>query len=393
VKRAQLLSAAIALLVVALCVWIARNTHWEVDSERIPMSGEAAANDYYSLVHLAAALGIRTQSFDWQHGMPPTGAVLYVADVPPKDLPARRVRELEAWVQEGGRLVLATAPLLASKELQEWSEITPQRMQRFPAIAAPLGENCKPYHVAEAGVASGETLQICALGVDRHFSTPQLPEWSLADGGEPSVLRVRIGRGSVTEAGAAYWYGNRTILRGDFARLFFAAAALRHGDVLYWVKLTDAETLLAKLWRLAAPAMMVFALALALTIWRTAPRFGPMIPTPPPSRRSLAEQIRAHARFAWRTRRLEALRTAARRAVDEAARRCIPAYDRLSIAARIRALAGRSGMPAGQIETAMTHSAGAEAEVQRDSVACLQRLRRALENADAHSLTRIAYDR
>jgi hypothetical protein len=437
VTRQRLLAGLVALLIIGAGVWLARNTYWANVTEVVPMSGAAAENEYYSLEHLANALGMRTEGIDLRLGLPPRSAVLYVAEMPqiPPTLPAQVMHELEAWVQEGGRLVLANGALLASKELQQWSEISfvpvkralpvrpkpgaaadaaagpgatsspiaappaaPASVAAPPAGAlprvnrapAPLrGPVCRPYRVAEDGIASGEVLQVCSGGFERRLVVPAVPEWSLSDHfDQPSVVRVRIGRGSVTVAGSSQWYSNKTILTGEFARLFFAATGLRRGDALYWIKLTDAETLLAKLWRVAAPAVLVLALALVLAIWRAVPRFGPMTPAAPLARRSLAEQIRAHARFAWRTRRLDALHRAARRAVEDTARRYIPAYDRLTVAARIEALARRSGVPAAQIETALTHSAGAAAEVQREALEGLQRLRRALQAADLDRSTR-----
>ncbi len=427
--RPRLLAALIALLLIGAGVWLARNTYWGHETEAIPMSGAAAENDHYSLEHLANALGIRTQGVDLRLGLPPRSAVLYVADMPPRSLSEHGVHELEAWVQEGGRLVLANGPLLASKELQEWSGISFVPVQRAPlvppqpgvapasrgpgppspsavapaagpaAAAPPLVKGapapplrdpvCRPYHVAEDGIANGEVLELCSGGFERRLVVPVAAEWSLSGFfDEPSVVRVRIGRGSVTVAGSSHWYSNKTILTGDFARLFFAATGLRRGDALYWTKVSDAETLLAKLWRVAAPAMIVFALALLLALWRALPRFGPMTPAAPLARRSLAEQIRAHARFAWRTRRLDALRSAALRAVEDAARRHILAYERLAVTARIQALAERSGVPAAEIESALTHSAGAAAEVQRKALEVLQRLRRALQAADPAVSTR-----
>jgi len=442
VTRRRLLAAGGVLLLVGAAVWFARNTYWATESEAIPMSGAAAENEYYTLEHLANALGIRTRDIDVRLGLPPRDTVLYVGETLPGSLSAQGLHELEAWVQEGGRLVLANGPLLASKELQLWSGISFVPVKRAPsprpqpgAAAGPTGPRtpapitappatapppaaaappvaaappagalpsahsapapplrdpvCHPYQVAENGIATGEVLHLCSAGFDRRLVVPPGLEWSLSDFlDRPSVARVRIGHGSVTVAGSSRWYSNKTILTADFARLFFAATGLRRGDVLYWIRVRDAETLLAKLWHVAAPAVIVLALALLLALWRAIPRFGPMTPAAPLARRSLAEQIRAHARFAWRTRRLDALRSAARRAMEDAARRHIPAYERLAIAARIQALARRSGVPAAEIETALKPSPGATAELQREAVASLLRLRGALQGADSTLSTR-----
>jgi hypothetical protein len=439
--RRRLVGGLVVLAVAALGIWVARNTYWSEESQSTPMSGAAAEDSLYSLRRLAAALGIEMGSIDLgstdrAQGLPPPHAALYLDASLPRDLPPGRVHELEAWVQEGGRLVLANAPLLASQELQQWSDITPQHVPRrhavpksagaptapaptapaptapaptapaptapaptAPATASPpVGPRCHPYAVQVNGIATDAALRVCGNGFDPRWTTPQVPEWSLSDFGNPIVLRVRIGRGSVTVVGSSYWYTNRMILNDDDARVFVGAADLRRGDVLYRIRSTEAEALLAKLWRLAAPALIFSGVALLFWLWRTAPRFGPLIPTPPPARRSLAEQLRANARFAWRTRRLDALRAAVRRAVDETARRRIPAFDRLDAAARLQALADRSRLPVDAIETALSPAADTRADRQRDAVAALEKLRRALGTPARHRLefppsTRTPYER
>ena len=135
--RPRLIFAGIALLVVAGVIWLARNTYWEDESQVILPSGAAAENAYYSLEHLADALGIRTESIDLRRSLPPRDAVLYLVEILPANLPAQRVQALEGWVQAGGRLVLTNGPLAESKELQQWSGISFVPTQRVPVARPP----------------------------------------------------------------------------------------------------------------------------------------------------------------------------------------------------------------------------------------------------------------
>ncbi len=127
------------------------------------------------------------------------------------------------------------------------------------------------------------------------------------------MLRVDIGKGSVAVIACECLMGNKSLLRADHARIVFDSIPLRLGDHVDILNPVSAESLPALLWRLAAAAILCALAAVGLTIWRNLPRFGRIAASPPPLRRSLAEQIRATARFAWRTRRLASLRRAERR--------------------------------------------------------------------------------
>jgi hypothetical protein len=117
-----------------------------------------------------------------------------------------------------------------------------------------------------------------------------------------------------------------------------------------------------------------------LTIWRNLPRFGPIAESPPPLRRSLAEQIRATARFAWRTRRLASLRRAERQALTQSACRRLAFYERMDAAQRIDALAARTGLESGALRVALSESPDGSAESQRTEIALLERARRQLSH-------------
>ena len=98
-------------------------------------------------------------------------------------------------------------------------------------------------------------------------------------------------------------------------------------------------------------------------------------------RRSLAEQIRANAQFAWRTRQLASLRNVMRKAVERQARRRITGFQRLDSQRRFAALEARTGLNAAALRAAMTDEAGGDAASQAAVIDLLERARRALEAA------------
>jgi len=194
------------------------------------------------------------------------------------------------------------------------------------------------------------------------------------------MLRVNIGKGSIAVIACECLMGNKSLLRGDHARIVFDSIPLRRGDHVDILNPVSAESLLALLWRLAAAAIVCGLATIGLTIWRNLPRFGRIAAPPPPLRRSLAEQIRARARFAWRTRRLASLRRAECQALTQSACRRLAFYERLDAAQRIVALTARTGLGSGDLRDALSEDLDGGAESQRSAIVLLERARRLLSH-------------
>jgi hypothetical protein len=195
------------------------------------------------------------------------------------------------------------------------------------------------------------------------------------------MLRVGVGKGSIAVIVCECVVENKSLLHDDHARLVYAAVPLAGGDFVSILNPKDANSLLLLLWSGGTAAIICAMLALALAIWRNLPRFGALIPATAPLRRSLAEQIRAKARFAWRTRKLMTLHQAQRTALENTARRELPAYDRLNTAQRIGALSSRSGVDASALSAALAYEFHGGAEAELAAITVLETARRALESA------------
>jgi hypothetical protein len=384
--RARITNVIILTLVIGAVTWVAMHTYWADVTVSNPLQGEAAVNRYYSVQRFAGAVGIRTQVIASLHAPLARDGVLLINGIQ-DDLLHSRVESLEPWVESGGRLILTGDAVWANAAIQTWSGIAPgSRLVENPKKpAAPRfvrgdDADCDPLTVKAAGTATGETLTLCAPASGFEFVSKRVPAWSLSSEYGMQVLRVTIGRGSVTVIPREWLIENRSLLRHDHAQIFVTSSGLKRGDQLYILNVTRAETLLAMLWRLAAPAIVFFGIAILCIIARHLPRFGPLAPIPAAVRRSLAEQIRANAAFAWRTRKLGALRTAVGRALDEIAAKRIASYGTQGVRARVNSLAGMTGVDAKSLNSAMTEDAGGGPEVQRAAIALLEQTRRILKN-------------
>jgi hypothetical protein len=380
--------AALAV-VAALATWVAFKLHWETITVPTPPKGEALTNPYYALEHFVAGLGIHPREISTVRGLQPE-AVL-VLEESGDSLTRPPVAALESWVEAGGRLVISSALLDSYPALRAWSGIkrgkpaSPAPAPGKPASAPPAllftmssGADCPLMTVRADGVPTGQSFRVCDAAATLAFDGERAPPWSLSDARGMHVIRTGVGFGEITVLEPADVLSNAMLKRADHAEMFAAAAGLRHDDTLLIFHPTTAVPLPVLLWRLVAPGMLFLLAALLALAWRHAPPFGPPLPLPNPLRRSLAEQIRANARFAWRTGRLGGLRTSARRSLDEAAARHIAGYGSLDAAQRAERLAELTGLDPTAIRAARDEGAAQKRNEERAAITLMEVCRRIL---------------
>jgi hypothetical protein len=370
--------------IAAFVYWIATHTYWA--DEVVPQMprGEALRDPFYAAERLARALGARASS-DRLWGLPPENGVV-VAEFWDWDRNGNHRTQLQHWVESGGRLVtyLGYQP---NDSFSRWSGVT-RRTESKPARP----KNWKPggcRDADESGVslwpAAGtpRRYELCGVNLDFLVSS-RPPEWQVADENGLQALRVKVGRGSVTIVnGFIFTYGQ--LLKGTHASLFVAATQLHSGDEIRFFSDQDHASLLALTWRFGAPVVVLLLGALALTLWRAAPRFGPTMATPERARRSLAEQIRGTGQFLLRVGDGQALHAATARALLTAAERRISAFATLPSAERINLLARATGFPADALAAAVNYSGAQRANELRSAIALLEAARREILRTDNRS--------
>jgi hypothetical protein len=379
--------ALVLVPLATLAAWIAFNVHWETIEVPTLPKGEALRNPYYALEHFAADLGIHTREISTVRGLEPETVLVF--EEAGDELTHPPVEALEHWVESGGRLVISSVLLDSYPALKAWSGIkrmrpSPQPGQAPPAAGAPAhspagsDSGCPLMTVRADGAPTGQSFRVCDAGPALGFDGDRAPAWSLSDDRGMHVIRTGVGFGEVTVLEPEGALSNAMLKRADHAEMFAAAAGLRHDDTLLIFHPATAEPLPVLLWRLAAPGILFLLAAILAVAWRHAPRFGPPLPLPTPVRRSLAEQIRANARFAWRTHSLEGLRTSARRSLDEAAARHIVGYGALDASQRAERLAEATGLDAAAIRAARTEVAPRRLNEERAAITLMEVCRRIL---------------
>ena len=376
----------VGLVVVVLCgalgYWLANNTHWE--GEELPgrLGGDALSNPFYAVQHLSESLGAHTQVRREIVRLPPTEGVIVLEFWNWDMIPERR-RRLEQWVNNGGRLI-ANLAQLGDQGFQEWSgtkSLPEPKTPREPRPAKPLNKKAltcsSNQKLLTAAADSSERYDTYGFSQTGMTTTHQ-DTWRLRDeNGETQALRIPIGRGSVTLLNR-YNVSNQAVRCGDYGLLFVAATQLRHGDSITFLAEGEGGSLLGLIWQYGAPVVASSALWIALWLWRSGVRFGPLAAPTESARRSLAEQIRGTGQFTLRFGGGAALYAATVRALDEAANRHILHYERLTATERVSALERVTRLGAADLTRALADTdARSRAEIGK-TIAFLEAARRRL---------------
>jgi hypothetical protein len=380
VKRNHLTGLLLVLALAGLGWWLFENTHWETVENRTPLKGDARTNMFYAAQHLAESLGAHTKVGYDTLTLPSTRSVVVLGFWNWGLVPDRRAR-LQRWVEDGGRLVVGMN-IIANGDFGDWSGVKPllwkekeerDKLSRAPPLCPPATRRLT--------AVPGEHYDICASMPTPGLGTTRKYSWRLQDrDGRTQALRIPVGRGSITMVNAMP-FDNLAILCGDSALLFTAATQLHRGDEIDFLRDGSGGSLLSLMWTYGSPVIVLGALLVVLWLWRSGVRFGPLAAAPDPARRSLAEQIRGTGQFTLRFGGGKALYGATVRAMNEAAARRFPHYERLSGEQRVAALASFTGLDSGELAAALHSPAARRPQEIRKTIAFLETVRRQLAHA------------
>ena len=381
-NRNLIVGVVVVLLLGGLGYWLASISHWEeVDIPGNP-KGEAVSNPFYSLQHLSESLGARTQVRHEIVSLPPPGSVI-VLDFWNWDMIPERRQRLEQWVSDGGRLV-ANMAQLNEEGFRKWSGIKEGAESNEPKLehrSAPLGADpCGTNERLLTSVTEPGT-QFDTFGfVPTGVSTTRKSTWRLRDeDGSTLALRIPIGHGSVTLLSALI-PSNRSVLCGDYGLLFAAATQVHRGDTITFLTEGKGGSLLGLIWQFGAPVVALAGVWIALWLWRSGVRFGPLVAPTESARRSLAEQIRGTGQFTLRFGGGAALYAATVRALNEVASRHILHYERLSASERVSALEKATRLSAADLTRALEDRDARSRKEIRKTIAFVEAARRRLDN-------------
>jgi hypothetical protein len=322
---------------------------------------------------LLTRVGAKVVTPDNLDQLPPPGATL-VLETLNWDLFPEREAALQRWVEAGGTLVvpdfsspgagLGWVPIKRQptppRPKPGAADVPDERDTRGdadegteddepprPRQALPRLPRCPGVSEPASVPPAFDTARSYATCLRSHFSlsSPLAPLWALDGANGHVVLRVPVGRGSVTASSGSIPWSNEDVLERDNALIAIAATRAQPGREVWIVSGESRPPLPVFLWERGAPAVLLGAAALAFGLWRGARRFGPRMASLPLARRSMAEQIRGTAHFIAR-RGSPALHAAQLRAVNDAARAHIRGFDAMTLRQRAEAIAALTRLDA-----------------------------------------------
>lgn len=384
----RLILVLLGVLLLAGGAWLVSATEWVDVDVPTPAKGEALSNPLYATEKLLGALGAKVVKHKSLDAMPPPQARLVLVSRN-WDLFPERAQRLRAWVAQGGHLVIPGF-LARHKSLTGWLPVTeenavsPQKItpaRPFDRAAKDL--DCRALEEpAEVAASYGDSRVFRVCGA--YFSPQYLPVnrlaaplWSLRGTAGTEAVRVQVGQGTVTVLGGWGLLNNSNLLRADNAQVVAAALQARAGAEFWFVAEEAREPFAPWLWHQAWAALLLGLLALALALWRAGVRFGPLAPSAPSHRRSMAEQVRGTARF-LHMHGPKALHTAQLRALHASAARQLPRFSQLEPGRRTREIASATGLDAQLLERAQADRARNRAALAAD-LELLETARRRLD--------------
>jgi hypothetical protein len=285
--------------------------------ERVPAkewvgpSAEARRNPYLAAERFAGRMGLPTRQLRALLDLDALGnggALLLPSRR--QALDPRRLRNIVAWVQGGGHVIAEAELLGVSDPLFDLLGV--QRTSMTAATAKP----------APVELPGGRKLNVSVFGSTLLQAADKDAGLRVGNPDAARLISFTHGRGMVTVAAGLQFARNNLIGTNDNAEFLWHLLELTPATQLHVYLRPERLSLWGFLKEHAATVLAALAALLVLWVWRTGPRFGPVLPDAPPARRRLLDHLRASGRYYWakdlRGRLVIAARDAALRRIARA---------------------------------------------------------------------------
>lgn len=328
-RTTRLVLAAIAVLAIG---WFFSRFEYVTVNERTGLTGEARLRPFLAAERFSERMGLSARELRTLPELDRLAAgTVLILPSRRRAVDDRRAAQIAAWVQKGGHLVVEAAfagaddPVFATFGLR----FEPGEPARQP--------------VRQAVTGRGEKLALMTLRAGHVVAERGEPVFRVGAPGAERILSVAAGAGVVTAAADLDFARNRFIGMHDHAELLWRILNLTPA----WEVAVFHHPQRLSLWSFfaqhAPEALAAAALLLVIWLWRIAPRYGTLLPDPPPVRRRLLDHLRASGRYLWGRGLGARLAASAQEAALRRVTRAYPDFDAASPAeraARLQALAG-----------------------------------------------------
>lgn len=362
-------AAVLGLALVAATYWwfatFRRVERW-VD---LPPRGEAVYNPLYALKQALRAAGQPVESrqrLDLPHlALARRDTVLVFSD--PRALAPHDLDALLAFAGRGGHLVLRM-PGYDFRPGPRPVGALARRLPLQPLLAAPRCADMAP---------SGSAARVFCGSPRFRLATTATPLVVWGDAANGDVFaRLPVGAGSVDLVSDLSFLDNGALRRPGHALLARQLLAPRYGQgTVHLVYAADMPPLWHLLLDDAWMALLPLLLATLGGLWMRSQRFGPLLPSPPATRRALIEHVQASGEHLLRYGRLTVMHRAVRDAVLLRLRRRDAVAAAVGGDAQAALLSARLGIPAREIAATLSTRPPVDAAEFRHRISQLIALR------------------
>lgn len=317
------LLAGLAALIGLAVLWFRANYEKVPDRVWVGASGEARLRHFLAAERFAERMGWKAtevRSLPALDALPAHGILLLPRGRQSFD--HARVQGLLNWVANGGHAIIEAERIEVRDALLDALKV--KRTAR-DSITAPPPLPPGMFDAALLKVPLKKRAQVLSVIFNQSLRLDAGERRYLLrvdDKDAAALASFEHGKGLVTVSSTLDFARNSRIGLHDDAEFLWHLLALGPGRelVVYWAPMR--LSLWGFLKENAAPALAAGGLLLALWLWSIAPRFGPVAPDAPPSRRRLLDHLRASGRYLWtkglRSRLVVAARDAALRRIARA---------------------------------------------------------------------------
>ena len=314
--------------------WFLSNFELETIDELTGYKGEARNNPLFAARLFSKRMGIPAERQDGLASFPETEAVI-VLNTERFSLSDAKITELLEWVNQGGHLITRARVDLENKTDAE--EKTGSETEDRDILQARLGISIGAHQMPNedelpASIKLPNSTETVAVELDffngLETTASNVRAYSL--NGANWLIQQPQGKGLVTMVSTLEMIENPALTNSDHGKFFWYL--LQSHDPNYtkvWLVHQDTlPHLFVLLFRHASPVLIVFGLLLLFTFWSLMPRFGALIPEPPPERRRILDHIQASGQFLWKKQKNgpEQLCTALQHNILQQAQRHIPGW-------------------------------------------------------------------
>lgn len=361
-------------LLAAGTAWFLNTFELETLDEFTGYKGEARNNSLFAARLFSKQMGIPAERHDGLASFPDTDTVI-VLNTERFSLSDNKITELLNWVDQGGHLITRARVDLENKADAEAE--TGSETEDRDILQTRLGISIGAHELPDdddlpARIQLPNSSE--SVGVELDFfngletNAKNARAYSLT--GANWLIQQPQGKGLVTVVSTLDMIENSALDNADHGKFFWYLLQSHNPDYkqVWLVHQDTLPHLFVLLFRHASPVLIVLGLLLLFTFWSLMPRFGALIPEPPPERRRLLDHIQASGQFLWKKQKNgpEQLCEALQKNIQQQAKRHIPGWQFMPVTEQHRALAelltwpetevsGHKKMPTSGVEDSSFH--------------------------------------